>query len=74
MLGNLLAPKAEPASHRIVLNGHEVEFELKRTARRRSIGLKVDFAGLVVSASPRSSVKSVHAALRDNADWVLQKL
>ncbi len=74
MLGNLLAPKAEPASHRIVLNGYEVEFELKRTARRRSIGLKVDFAGLVVSASPRSSVKSVHAALRDNAEWVLQKL
>lgn len=74
ILSNLLAPKTEPASHRIVLNGQEVEFLIKRSARRRSIGLRVDFAGLVVSASPRTSVRSIHSALRDNADWVCKKL
>ena len=31
MLRNLLAPNPEPATHRIVLNGQEVEFELKRS-------------------------------------------
>ncbi len=74
MLSNLLAPKTEPASQRIVLNGQEIEFEIKRNARRRSIGLRVDFAGLVVNASPRASVRSIHTALRDNADWVCKKL
>ena len=74
MLRNLLAPTPEPATQRIVLNGQEVEFELKRSQRRRSIGLKVDFSGLVVTASPRASVRSIHAALRDNAEWVLRKV
>jgi predicted metal-dependent hydrolase len=74
MLSNLLAPKTEPTSQRIVLNGQEIEFEIKRSARRRSIGLRVDFAGLVVSVSPRTSVRSIHTALRENADWVCKKL
>jgi predicted metal-dependent hydrolase len=74
MFSNLLAPKIEPASQRIVLNGEEIEFQIKRSARRRSIGLRVDFAGLVVRASARTSVKSIHTALRENADWVCKKL
>jgi predicted metal-dependent hydrolase len=74
MLRNLLAPNLEPVAQTIILNGQEIEFELKRSRRRRSIGLKVDFTGLVVTASPRASVRSVREALQDNADWVLRKL
>ena len=74
MLRNLLAPKVETAIQRIVLNGQEIEFELKRSARRRSIGLKVDFSGLVVAASPRASLRSIREALQSNADWVLRKM
>jgi predicted metal-dependent hydrolase len=74
MLRNLLAPNLEPTTQRIVLNGHEIEFELKRSRRRRSIGLKIDFAGLIVTAPPRASVRSIRSALQDNAQWVLRKV
>lgn len=74
MLRKLLAPNSEPATQSIVLNGHEVEFEIKRSCRRRSIGLKVDFGGLVVAAPPRASARSIREALHDNADWVLRKV
>ena len=74
MLRNLLAPNLEPVPQTIALNGQEVEFELRRSRRRRSIGLKVDFSGLIVTVSPRTSLRSVRAALQDNADWVLRKL
>lgn len=74
MLRNLLAPNLEPVTQRILLNGRDVEFELKRSRRRRSIGLKVDFSGLIVTAPPRASVRSIREALQDNAGWVLRKV
>lgn len=74
MLRNLLAPNLEPVPQTILLNGQQVEFELRRSRRRRSIGLKVDFSGLIVTASLRASLRSIREALQDNADWVLRKL
>ena len=67
-------PLAEQETQRIVLNGREVEFALKRSARRRSIGLKVDYAGLTVTAPPRTSQRSIHRAIVSQADWVLKKV
>ena len=67
-------PLAEHETQRIVLNGREVEFALKRSARRRSIGLKVDYAGLTVTAPPRTSQRSIHRAIVSQADWVLKKV
>ncbi|MEO6021709.1 MAG: SprT family zinc-dependent metalloprotease [Burkholderiales bacterium] len=67
-----LAPQTE--TQRILLNGREVEFALKRSARRRSIGLKVDYSGLTVTAPPRASHRSIQRALVSQADWVLKKV
>jgi predicted metal-dependent hydrolase len=74
MTKNLLVPLVESSPHCILLNGQEVEFQLKRTRGRRAIGLKVDFAGLTVTAPLRASAHSISEVLHAHADWVLKKV
>ena len=63
-----------PRSQReIVLAGHRVAFELRRS-RRRSIGFVVGAEGLAVSAPRWVGVGEIEAALREKADWILRKL
>jgi predicted metal-dependent hydrolase len=74
MTKNLLVPVDQNSSHSILLNGQEVEFQLQRSRGRRAIALKVDFAGLTVTAPLRASARSISDVLHTHAEWVLKKV
>ncbi|WP_435627343.1 M48 family metallopeptidase [Candidatus Ferrigenium straubiae] len=74
-LRNLVSPPAIPAVEQraALLAGKNVSYTLKRS-RRRSIGLRIDGRGLIVSAPLRVSEKWLHSVLQDKAQWVIEKL
>jgi predicted metal-dependent hydrolase len=76
MFGKLFRPQDRPAIEQrsIHLAGRPVTYTLKRTGRRRSIGLQVDERGLTVAMPLRASEKWLHSVLHEKADWVLKKL
>lgn len=47
---------------------------LRRSNKRRSIGLRIDDRGLTVSVPLRSSEKWLRSVLQDKASWVIEKL
>ena len=51
-----------------------ISYTLKRSGKRRSIGLRIDDRGLTVSMPLRASEKWLHSVLLEKADWVMQKL
>ncbi len=57
-----------------ILAGKNISYTLKRTGRRRSIGLRIDDCGLTVSVPLRASEKWLHSVLQDKAHWVVEKL
>lgn len=57
-----------------LLAGKNVPYTLKRSSRRRSIGLRVDDRGLTVCIPARTSEKWLHSVLQEKAGWVLEKL
>jgi predicted metal-dependent hydrolase len=57
-----------------LLSGRHVTYTLKRSGRRRSIGLSVDDRGLTISVPLRTSEKSLHNVLQQYAEWVVKKL
>jgi predicted metal-dependent hydrolase len=61
------------ASRSIVLLARQVEYHLRRSARR-SIGFSIDDEGLTVSAPRWVSNADIEAALREKAAWILRKL
>lgn len=77
-LRTLIAPSAVklPVLERrdAVLAGTQVTYTLKRSARRRSIGLRIDDRGLTVSMPLRASERWLHDVLQDRASWVVEKL
>ena len=57
-----------------LLAGKHVTYTLKRSHKRRSIGLRIDDRGLTVSMPLRASEKWLHSVLQEKAHWVLEKL
>ncbi len=57
-----------------LLAGKHITYTLKRSSKRRSIGLLVDGRGLIVSVPERASEKWVCSVLQDKARWVVEKL
>lgn len=57
-----------------LLAGKNVSYTLKRSSRRRSIGLRIDDRGLTVCVPARTSEKWLHSVLQEKADWVVEKL
>src|SRR3989338_7248527 len=53
-----------------LLAGKNISYTLKRSRRRRSIGLRIDDRGLTVSVPLRASEKWLHSVLQDKAHWV----
>ena len=51
-----------------------VSYTLKRSAKRRSIGLQINDQGLTVSMPWRASEKWLHEVLQEKAQWVVDKL
>ena len=56
------------------LVGTQVTYTLKRSSRRRSIGLRIDNHGLTVNMPLRASDQWLHDVLQDKAHWVVKKL
>ncbi len=56
------------------LAGTPVTYTLKRSNKRRSIGLRIDDCGLTVNMPLRASEKWLHSVLREKAGWVVEKL
>lgn len=54
--------------------GEEIPYLLKRSPRRRTIGLRIDASGLIVQAPPRTPLYHLEAILADKAGWVRSKL
>jgi predicted metal-dependent hydrolase len=51
-----------------------VSYTLKRSVKRRSIGLQINEHGLIVSMPLRASEKWLHEVLQEKAQWVVDKL
>ncbi|HYR05334.1 MAG TPA: SprT family zinc-dependent metalloprotease [Gallionella sp.] len=72
-LRNLVAPPSVE-QRTALLAGKNISYSLKRSSRRRSIGLRIDDRGLTVSIPLRASEKWLHSVLQDKAHWVVEKL
>lgn len=60
--------------HSIRLGSEEISYLLRRSPRRRSVGLRVDHDGLTVSVPSRTPQRAWEAILREKSGWVLDKL
>lgn len=58
----------------IQLAGRPVTYTLKRSNKRRSIGLRIDDNGLTVNIPLRASEKWLRSVLQEKAGWVVEKL
>jgi predicted metal-dependent hydrolase len=56
------------------LAGTQIAYTLRRSSKRRSIGLYIDDRGLTVAMPLRASEKWLHSVLRDKAQWIVEKL
>lgn len=56
------------------LAGKQITYTLKRSARRRSIGLRIDKRGLTVSVPLKAPESWLNDVLQDRASWVIAKL
>lgn len=86
-LRNLVSPSIAPArglpgapplpaveQRAALLAGKHITYTLKRSDKRRSIGLRIDDRGLTVSMPLRASESWLHSVLQDKANWVVEKL
>jgi predicted metal-dependent hydrolase len=67
-----ISPAAEQRSIRLA--DKLISYTLKRSPRRRSIGLQINDHGLTVSMPLRASEKWLHDVLQEKAQWVVAKL
>jgi len=76
MLSRLRNSSVPPAvEHRAaLLAGKHITYTLKRSSKRRSIGLRIDDRGLTISVPLRASEKWLQSVLQDKARWVVEKL
>ncbi len=59
---------------RLELNGSDLDYLLVRRRGRRGLGLKVDAAGLTVSAPLSVPLARIEAYVRESERWVLEKV
>lgn len=57
-----------------VLAGQPISYTLKRSGKRRSIGLRINDLGLTVSMPLNASESWLHEVLQIRASWVVEKL
>ena len=67
-----LPPAVEQRSIQLV--NKMISYTLKRSLKRRSIGLQINDKGLTVSMPMRASEKWLHSVLQEKAVWVVDKL
>lgn len=59
---------------RLPILKEEISYTLKRSAKRKTIGLKIDHEGLTVHAPWRASEKWLNEVLVSNEKWIQKKL
>lgn len=68
-------PASLPEERRsTLLLGRPVEYLIRRSARRRTLGLTIDTRGLRVAAPLKARQGDIDRLIQDNARWVLAKL
>ncbi len=65
-------PSAEQRA--VLLEGRHITYTLKRSSKRRSIGLRIDDKGLTVSMPLRAPEGWLNEVLQGRASWVIEKL
>ena len=58
----------------LIAPGSHVSYRLKLSARRRTVGMRVDEHGLTVNAPSRIGKQSLERMLQERADWIITKL
>jgi len=58
----------------LIAPGSHVSYRLKLSARRRTVGMRVDEHGLTVNAPSRIGKQSLERMLQQRADWIISKL
>jgi predicted metal-dependent hydrolase len=57
-----------------LLGGRCIAYTLKRSSKRRSIGLRIDDHGLTVNMPLKASERWLNEVLEERANWVIEKL
>lgn len=65
-------PPEEP--RRILLGSEVIDYQIRRSAKRRTLGLTIDTRGLRVAAPLRASQAEIDKLIYANTRWVLAKL
>jgi len=68
------APAQVATRHQVRLDGHNIDYTLKRSLRRRSITFVIDEDGLRVGAPWHASHRRVESLLGKHARWISRKL
>ena len=71
--GREALPPLQQMQH-IALLGQAVEYSIRRSARRRTLGLTIDTRGLRVAAPLKARQVDIERLITGNARWVLAKL
>ena len=71
-----LFSKSLPASETrtLSLDGREIPYLLKRSLKRRTIGLRIDHRGLTVNAPQRAAYSRLEQVLQERSGWLFDKL
>lgn len=72
-LSGVLTPPARE-QRTVLLAGQVVDYTLKRSSKRRTIGLSIDGEGLSVAVPLRTSDRWLNSVLQDKAGWIVEKL
>ena len=67
-------PRAASEARTIRIDGQEISYLLKRSPKRRTIGLRIDHRGLTVNAPQRAADNRLEQVLRERSNWLLDKL
>ncbi|HEY4371205.1 MAG TPA: SprT family zinc-dependent metalloprotease [Burkholderiales bacterium] len=69
------SPEAAPEEPRRILLGNQlIDYQIRRSAKRRTLGLTIDTRGLRVAAPLRASQAEIDKLIYANTRWVLAKL
>ncbi|MDD5241657.1 MAG: SprT family zinc-dependent metalloprotease [Sulfuricella sp.] len=70
----LFKPHAAIETRTVRLDGQEVSYLLKRSPKRRTIGMRIDHRGLTVNAPQRAALYHLDQVLQERSGWLLDKL
>ena len=73
-MGFLAKPSAASETRTFRLDGQEIPYLLKRSPKRRTIGLRIDHRGLTVNAPQRAADSRLEQVLRERSGWLFDKL